>query len=87
MSETQKTKVTPGHYLIRFICANCGYKFEKQISKGTAASGQAGTCPNCGVADNVSGVGHHKVIRDNESADPTGGRQILLEQPPTSVKF
>ncbi len=81
MSEKTQTKVDVNHYLIGFLCANCGHKFEKQIRKGTAASGQAGPCPRCGVRDNVSGVGHHRVIRDNESPDPTGGRQILLEQP------
>ena len=69
----------PNHYTMNFICANCGHKFERQIRKGTPANGQAGICPNCGVRDNVSGVGQHKVIRDNESADPTGGRQVLLE--------
>jgi DNA-directed RNA polymerase subunit RPC12/RpoP len=69
----------PNHYNMSFICANCGHKFEKQIRKGTPANGQAGICPNCGVRDNVSGVGQHRVIRDNESADPTGGRQVLLE--------
>ena len=36
-------------------------------------------CPNCGVRDNVAGVGGHKVIKANESQDPTGGRQVLLE--------
>jgi len=74
-----ETKVDVNHYLLNFICANCGHKFEKQIRKGTPASGQAGICPNCGVRDNMSGVGQHKVIRDNESSDPTGGRQVILE--------
>ena len=74
-----ETKVDANHYLIEFRCANCGQTFEKQIRKGTPAHGQAGPCPNCGVRDNVAGVGGHSVIRANESTDPTGGRQILLE--------
>jgi len=75
-----ETKVDVNHYLIEFLCANCGQRFEKQIRKGTPAAGQAGICPNCGVRDNTSGVGGHKVIRANESEDPTGGRQVLLER-------
>ena len=86
MSETKEIVVDANHYLIGFICANCGYKFKKQIRKGTAAAGQGGPCPNCGVTDNKAGVGHHQVIRDNQSPDPTGGRQILLEQPPPPFK-
>ena len=74
-----ETKVEPNHYLMEFLCSNCGTKFEVQIRKGTPAAGKAGICPNCGVRDNVAGVGQHKVIRANESQDPTGGRQILLE--------
>lgn len=68
------------HYTIEFLCANCGEKFEKEVRKGTPARGQAGPCPKCGVQDNTAGVGGHKVIRANESADPTGGRQVLLER-------
>jgi len=74
-----ETKVDANHYLMNFQCANCGNQFDKQIRKGTPAHGQAGICPNCGVRDNMSGVGQHKIIRDNESADPTGGRQMLTE--------
>jgi len=74
-----ETKVDVNHYLIEFLCANCGSKFEKQIRKGTPASGQGGICPTCGVNDNTSGVGGHRVLRANESQDPTGGRQVLLE--------
>ena len=74
-----ETKVDANHYLITFQCANCGERFEKQVRKGTPAHGQAGICPNCGVRDSTSGVGQHKVIRANESEDPTGGRQVLLE--------
>jgi len=70
----------PNHYTIEFLCANCGLKFAKDVRKGTPARGQAGNCPNCGVKDNTAGVGGHKVIRANESSDPTGGRQVLLEQ-------
>lgn len=77
-----ETKVDGSHYLISFKCANCGNKFEKQVRKGTAAAGSAGICPNCGVRDNVAGVGQHTVIRANESEDPTGGRQVLMERPP-----
>ncbi len=75
-----ETTVEPNHYLIEFLCANCGNKFEKQIRKGTPAMGQAGPCPQCGVKDNTAGVGGHKVIRANESTDPTGARQVLLER-------
>jgi DNA-directed RNA polymerase subunit RPC12/RpoP len=67
------------HYLMKFRCANCGHQFEKEVRKGTPAHGQAGPCPNCGVRDNMSGVGHHQVIRDNQSDNPTGGRQVLME--------
>jgi len=74
-----ETKVDAAHYRMDFICANCGNKFERQLRKGTPAAGQAGICPHCGVRDNVSGVGQHKVIRANESEDPTGGRQMLRE--------
>jgi len=77
-----ETKVDSNHYLMNFICANCGAKFERQIRKGTPTQGQAGICPTCGVRDNVAGVGQHKVIRDNESADPLGGRQVLMENGP-----
>ncbi len=74
-----EAKVDVNHYLMNFLCANCGTKFDRQIRKGTPATGQAGICPKCGVRDNTAGVGGHKVIRDNESTDPTGGRQVLLE--------
>jgi len=75
-----ETKVDLNHYAIEFLCANCGHRYEVQIRKGVPAVGQGGPCPKCGVRDNTSGVGGHKVIRDNESSDPTGGRQVLLEQ-------
>lgn len=65
------------HYLIEYECINCGSKFSKQLRKGTAAHGNGGTCPNCGVGENK--IGQHRVIRANESTDPTGGRQILNE--------
>ena len=74
-----ETKVDASHYLMNFLCANCGHKFERQVRKGTAANGAAGMCPNCGVRDNVAGVGQHTPIRANESDDPTGGRQVLME--------
>ena len=74
-----ETKVDANHYLMNFQCANCGNQFDRQIRKGTPAHGQAGPCPKCGVRDNVAGVGQHKIIRDNESTDPTGGRQVILE--------
>lgn len=70
------------HYLMKFRCANCGYEFERQIRKGVPAPGQAGVCPNCGVRDNVAGVGQHKIIMANESPSPTGGREILMERGP-----
>jgi len=76
------TKVDANHYLMEFICANCGHKFSKQIRKGTPAAGQAGICPNCGVRDNTSGVGGHKVIKANEDMIPHDGRQILMEGRP-----
>ena len=73
------TEASAGNYVIEFCCANCGQKFETQIRKGVAATGAAGICPNCGVRDNTPGIGAHKVIRANESEDPTGGRQVLME--------
>ena len=73
-------KLEPNHYEIEFLCANCGHRYKKQIRKGTPAVGQGGVCPRCGVRDNTAGVGGHRVIRANESSDPTGGRQILLER-------
>ncbi len=74
------------HYFMKFKCSNCGYSFEKQIRKGTPARGQAGICPNCGVRDNTSGIGQHEVIRDNQSDNPTGGRQMLMEGGPYPSK-
>lgn len=75
-------EIDANHYLMNFECANCGHKFERQIRKGTPAHGQAGICPNCGVRDNVAGVGGHRVIKANESENPTGGRQVLMEGGP-----
>jgi DNA-directed RNA polymerase subunit RPC12/RpoP len=74
--------VDQAYYMMNFECANCGHKFEKQLRKGTPAQGQAGICPNCGVRDNTSGVGGHRVIKANESENPTGGRQVLMENGP-----
>lgn len=72
--------IDANHYLIEYECANCGNRFQKQVRKGTAAHGQGGVCPNCGVREN-NGIGQHRVIKANESLDPTGGRQILNEVP------
>jgi len=74
--------VDDNHYFMSFKCSNCGHVFEVQIRKGTPAHGQAGPCPNCGVRDNTSGVGHHSVIRDNQSDNPTNGRHMLMEKGP-----
>jgi len=74
--------IDANHYLMNFECSNCGHRFQKQVRKGTPAHGQAGPCPNCGVRENMPGVGQHKVIRDNQSDNPTGGREILMEGGP-----
>jgi len=76
----QATKVDASQYLMNFQCANCGSKYEVILRKGVPAQGQGGICPNCGVRDNTAGVGGHKVIKANESENPTGGREILMER-------
>ena len=75
-------QLNDSQYGMKFECANCGHLFEVAIRKGVPASGQAGICPNCGVRDNTSGVGGHRIIKANESENPTGGREILMERGP-----
>ena len=54
-----KTKNTPGTYVIRYSCYNCGFTFKREIQKGLLAENRGGECPMCGIKPTLCGEDHN----------------------------
>lgn len=66
-------ELAKNQYAIKYRCPNCGEVYTKGVQKGVLAKGRGGSCPNCGVQDGTSGVGHFEIIKLHPELDALPG--------------